>query len=79
MTRIIVNDTLLGQLDAGRAEAEVCDASGKRVGYFLPDHVYRQLACRWANAQVTNDELETCRRESESFTTAEIPERLNSL
>ena len=57
MTRITVNDALLGQLGAGRSEAELCDASGRRVGYFLPDEVYRQLVCRWANAQVSDDEL----------------------
>jgi hypothetical protein len=79
MTRITVNDVLLGQLDAGRAEAELCDASGKRVGYFLPDHVYRELVCRWANTQVSDETLERCRRETQSFTTAEVLEHLRSL
>ncbi|MCI0331850.1 MAG: hypothetical protein L0228_01330 [Planctomycetes bacterium] len=79
MTRITVNEALLGQLVAGREEAEVCDSTGRRVGYFLPEEVYRQLVCRWANAQVTNEELERCRKESESYTTAEVLERLRNL
>jgi hypothetical protein len=79
MTRITVNDALLGQLDAGRTEAELCDSSGKRVGYFLPDHVYRELVCRWANTQVSDDVLERCRRETRSFTAAEVLEHLRSL
>jgi hypothetical protein len=79
MTRITVNDVLLGQLGAGRKEAELCDSSGRRVGYFLPDEVYKQLVCRWANTQVSDDELERCRRETESFTTAEVLERLRRL
>jgi hypothetical protein len=79
MTRITVNDAVLGQLGAGRCEAELCDASGRRVGYFLPDDVYRQLVCRWANAQVSDDELNRCWMESESFTTAEVLARLKSI
>ena len=58
MTRITVNQALLGQLGSGRQEAELCDSAGRRVGYFLPDEVYRQLVCRWANAQVSQEELE---------------------
>ncbi len=79
MTRVTVNEALLGQLGAGRQEAELCDSAGRRVGYFLPDEVYRQLVCRWANAQVTAEELEACRRETESFTTAEVLDRLRNL
>jgi hypothetical protein len=79
MTRITANEALLGQLNAGRLEAEVCDASGRRVGYFLPEDVYRQLVCRWANTQVTDEELKRCQMETESYTTAEILDRLRAL
>jgi hypothetical protein len=78
MTRITVNDALLGQLGTGGEEAELCDAQGRRLGYFLPDQVDRQLVCRWANSQVTDEEIERCRQETESFTTAEVLERLRS-
>jgi hypothetical protein len=79
MTRITVNEALLGQLGTGKYEAELCDATGRRVGYFLPDAVYRQLVCRWANTQVTDEELERCRQETENFTTAEVLDRLRNL
>jgi hypothetical protein len=79
MTRITVNEVLLGQLGTGNDEAEICDATGRRVGYFLPDAVYRQLVCRWANAQVTDEELDRCRQETEGFTTAEVLDRLRNL
>ena len=79
MTRITVNEALLGQLGTSREEAELCDSMGRRLGYFLPEEVYRQLVCRWANAQVTDEELERCRKESESYTTAEVLERLRNL
>jgi hypothetical protein len=79
MTRITVNEGLLDQLGSGTCEAELYDATGRRVGYFLPDAVYRELVCRWANAQVTDEELDRCRAETESYTTAEVLERLRSL
>jgi len=79
MTRITVNDVLLNQLGSGREEAELCDSSGRRVGYYLPDEVYRQLVCRWANAQVSDDDLKRCRDESASYSTAEVLDRLRIL
>src|SRR6476620_5038476 len=39
MTRITVNEALLGQLGTGKVEAELCDSTGRRVGYFLPDEI----------------------------------------
>jgi hypothetical protein len=79
MTRVTVNEALLGQLAAGRKEAEVCDPSGRRVGYFLPEHLYHQLVCRWANAQVSDEELDRCRKETDSYTTPEVLDRLRNL
>jgi hypothetical protein len=79
MTRITVNEAMLDQLGSGRNEAELCDSSGRRVGYFLPDELYRKLVCRWANAQVTDEELDRSRYETESFTTAEVLDRLRNL
>jgi hypothetical protein len=79
MTRVTVNEALLGQLGAGKVEAEVCDAAGRRVGYFLPDAIYRQMVCRWANTQVSDEELDRCRLENESFTTAELLDQLRKL
>jgi hypothetical protein len=79
MTRITVNESFLGQLSSEREEAELCDPSGRRLGYFLPDQVYRELVCRWANAQVSDEELERSRQESESYTTAEVLEHLRDL
>jgi hypothetical protein len=78
MTRITVNESLLGQLSTERHEAELCDSSGRRVGYFLPEHLYRQLVCRWANTQVSNEELDRCRSEAESYTTAEVLNHLQN-
>jgi hypothetical protein len=78
MTRITVNEALLGQLTGGHEEVEVYDSSGRRAEYFLPEHLYHQLICRWVNAQVSDEELDRCRAETESYTTAEILDHLRN-
>ncbi len=37
--------------------AELFDAAGHRLGYFLSDEAYRRLVCQWANTQVSDEEL----------------------
>jgi len=78
MTRITLGDELIRLLGTATEEAELLDAAGHRLGYYLSDDAYRRLVCRWANAQVSDEELERCRQESESYTTAEVLERLRS-
>ena len=78
MTRITVNDAVVGALGSAPEEAELYDVAGHRLGYFLSDQAYRRLVCRWANTQVSDEELELCRQESESFSTAEVLARLQS-
>lgn len=79
MTRITVNDAMVGALGAAPAEAELFDPSGQRLGYYLSDEAYRRLVCRWANTQVSDAELERCRQETENYTTAEVLEHLRNL
>jgi hypothetical protein len=79
MTRITIDDALRGSLGRAGDEAELVDASGHRFGYYLTDEAYSRLVCRWANLQVSEPELEQARRETTSFTTAEVLERLRSL
>jgi hypothetical protein len=79
MTRITVNDALVGLLGPTPEEAELYDTAGHRLGYFMSDEAYRRLVCRWANTQVSDEELQRCRQETESLTTAEVLEHLRKL
>ena len=79
MTRVTVSDAVIGALGSQADEVELYDSSGHRVGYFLSDQAYRRLVCRWANTQVSDEELDRCRHETESYSTAEVLERLRDL
>ena len=65
-----------GQL---QEEVEVCDQSGRVVGRFLPEHIYRQHLYEWANAQFTDSELDRAAQEPGGYTTAEVLQHLRSL
>jgi hypothetical protein len=79
MTRITVSDAVVGALGQTPDEAELFDAAGHRLGYFLSDEAYRRLVCQWANTQVSDEELERCRQQTESFSTAEVLARLQGI
>ena len=59
-------------------EAELCDESGQPLGYFLSEEVYRRLLYDWANAQITDEELQRRLQEPGGRTLAEIWARLQN-
>ena len=59
-------------------EAELCDESGRTVGHFLSADAYRRLLYDWANAQVTDEELQRRLDEPGGRSLAEIQTRLEN-
>ncbi len=57
MERIIVDDELTGKLRGMREEFEVCDASGKARGVFLPWERYERMMYDLLRAQVSDEEV----------------------
>ena len=39
-------------------DAQLCDTDGRPLGHFLSESRYRQLVYEWANAQISDAELE---------------------
>jgi hypothetical protein len=37
-------------------EVELCDESGRKIGHFLSDDLYRRVIYDWANAQISDDD-----------------------
>jgi hypothetical protein len=77
MTKITVADTLVSQLEELTETAELCDASGRVLGRFLPglDH----SAYEPDEPQVREEELDRREQETESYTTAEVLAYLEKL
>lgn len=72
MSKILLDDTLRSKLNGLNERLELCDATGRTVGHFLPDEMYKKMMCAWANAQVTDEELEQSFQEPGGRTLAEI-------
>ena len=57
MIRVNLDNQLESQL-SGLDDAQLCDASGKPMGHFLSEVRYRRLVYEWANAQISDEELQ---------------------
>jgi len=77
MHRVMLDESLRSQLDRV-ADAELCDASGQTIGHFLSQEVYQRLLYDWANAQISDEELERRRRQPGGRSLEEIWRRLKA-
>jgi len=57
MIRVNLDYELQTQL-AGIDDAQLCDSAGQPVGHFLSEDLYRRLVYDWANAQISDEEIQ---------------------
>jgi hypothetical protein len=76
MNKVVVQATVRSQLHDLDSELELCDESGRTLGYFVPASEVEARHYEWARAQFTDEELERARGEPGGRTTAEILARL---
>ncbi len=69
--RIILDNTTLERLQGRDTLAELCDASGSLVGYFIPAGMLRE-DYQWAVRQFTDVEIERARREPGGLSIDEV-------
>lgn len=78
MTRIVVDATLRDQLAGASGEVEVCDASGRVLGRFLPS--YGGSEEDLVSPHPSNEELHRLANSGEpTYTTAQVLEHLRNL
>jgi hypothetical protein len=77
MEKLTLDAALWSKLQQSKnGKVELCDESGHTIGYFIPVESYRQFQYAWANAQVTDEELEQARREPGGSSLPEILEQM---
>ena len=82
MSKVIIDQALRSQLTKLSDQAELCDESGRTLGYFLPPEAYLKFLYAQAKTEVTEEELEEARQDYKKrggVTTAEILAHLRSL
>src|SRR5271154_4929613 len=72
MHKVTVDDAVLARLGPLHEHVELCDASGRTVGFFVVPGLHPQLVYGWLRSQVTDEELEASRRREGGRTWAEI-------
>ncbi len=76
MSRVMLDPQLRSKLNGLDDQLEICDESGKTLGRFLPEALYRELLLAWAKADLPDEELQRRRNEPRGHTLAEIWEKL---
>lgn len=76
MTKVITDAVLRARLHDLRELLEVCDESGRTLGYFHPVEAPPDQPCRRVQSPFTEQELERRRQESGGFTLQEILQKL---
>jgi hypothetical protein len=72
MSKLVLDPDLRNRLNGLSEQIEVLDEQGKVVGLFLPAGLYERLIHAWANAQVTDGDLEKISLEPGGRSLAEI-------
>ena len=76
MTKVTLDKTLRVQLPNLDTPLELCDESGRTVGFLLSVADYQRLIYEWAKAKYPAEELERRRQDPGERTTGEVLERL---
>lgn len=76
MSRVTLDAELRAKLNGLSEQLEICDESGKPVGHFLPDRLYREFLVAWSRAHLSDEELHRRRQGPRGRTLAEIWQRL---
>jgi hypothetical protein len=78
MNKVTLDRASRLQLDNPDAEVEVCDQTGRTVGYYLPAGLRDELLYAWAKSQVSEQELELARQQPGGRSLKDILADLNN-
>jgi hypothetical protein len=76
MNHLILDPQLRSKLNGLEEQIEICDESGKTLGRFLPESLYREFLLAWAKADLPDEEFQRRIKEPRGCTLAEIWEKL---
>jgi hypothetical protein len=64
MSKVIVDDDLRAKLNGLAGDTELCDSTGRALGYVISPDEYRRLLYARAKDQVSDEEIERLRQQS---------------
>ena len=79
MPKLTLDAALREKLGPLAGEVELCDESGRTLGFFVSPEVHHKLMYAWAKSLFSNEELARARAEPGGVTTDEVIEHLEKL
>jgi len=76
MVQLTIDEKAAAALSAAREQIELCDASGQRLGYFLPPALHERLLYDWAQSRISDAAIEAARAEIGGASLADVWARL---
>jgi hypothetical protein len=76
MTRVVIDQLIRSKFSNLAEQVELCDETGRTVGYFLPAELHHELLRAWAKSDISDEELERRRNEPGGATLQDIWRRL---
>jgi hypothetical protein len=77
MQKVILNEDLRSKLNGLNEHLELCDDTGKRLGHFLPEHIFREWLIALSKDEISSaEELDRRMQEPGDKTLKEIWQRL---
>lgn len=76
MTKVILGPELREKFNGLNDQLEICDESGKTLGHFLPEGLYREMVNAYLDNLFPKEELDEARKQTTGRTLPEIWRRL---
>jgi len=77
MHKIVIDPPTLAKLNNLDSRLEICDQSGRTLGYFVPSAEQEKLLYDWARQEFTDKEIDSARNESGGYRLDDILAELN--
>jgi hypothetical protein len=82
VSKVVIDDALITQLNCPSGSVEVCDSTGRMVGYAVSAEEFHRLVYAWAKAEFAEDDADDPIDDDDdagSMTTPELLAYLESL
>jgi hypothetical protein len=76
MEKLVLHEPWLSALRAVHSQSELCDETGKTLGYFLTVAEYERMVLDWVKLRYPPEEVARLRQQQGGRTTAEVLARL---
>jgi hypothetical protein len=76
MSQIVLDEAETAKVNGLRSPIQVCDASGNLIGYLVSKEKFEKFVYAWAKQEVSEEQLERAKQDTEEYALQEVLDRL---